>query len=148
VPALGSLVNEIELYPHCATADPVEPQFEDMLARFQARCSTLPIVRVYRRHKRAFVSYASKWVHTDAAFGAATVHPDSQAFETITCEMAGALCLLTPRFKSSDDFAVKRLALHVTDRASKLPPDQDALRSALERYLEARERAGSRFSHC
>lgn len=146
-PNLGAAIDVIELYPHCDTSDPIPPTQSGMVERFESRLQTLPIVRVYRRYRRAFVSYRSAWTHSSAFFGREISHPDLLTFNANTGEMADALDLLRTKFKASDDFDVSAFRSHLRKRMTALPGSVADLERLQAKYLRAREIAGQQFRH-
>jgi hypothetical protein len=147
LPPLGTLLAELELYPHCVTAESVLPSLETLAARFTERLAELPITGVYRRRRYAFVSYRSAWIYRAGLFGRGVNHPDLSEFSLLTREMADALRLLCKKFRVTDDFDVAAFSAHVGARVASLPTTAGKLRALQSRYLALREAAGSAFAH-
>jgi hypothetical protein len=137
-PSFGTTIQEIELYPHCDSGEPTLRTLESMRDRFQDRLTTLPIFRVYRRYRRAFVSYRSCWLYSGKFFGADAHFPDPELFSTLCHEMVSAMDLLGRRIKPADDFNMLEFRAHLQRRLAALPTDAVRLRRLQEAYPQRR----------
>jgi hypothetical protein len=116
----GAAVERVELYPHCQTGDPVIAGLESMHDRFQTRLATLPFAR-FRRKARLFeVSFVSRWIRSEAMFGAAVAELPPAEFRLLCGEFVAALALLRSRVKRSDAFDTAGLEAHVQRRLDSL----------------------------
>jgi hypothetical protein len=120
-PDFGLAIERVDLYVHCQTRDPIIAGLASMESRFQTRLATLPFVR-FRRTDRLFeVAYASRWVHSDALFGAARVELPEAEFACLCREFAAALLLVRRRVKRADAFDAARLEAHLQQQLGLLP---------------------------
>jgi hypothetical protein len=119
-PTFGTAIEQIDLYAHCQTREPILTGLESMESRFQARLVTLPFIR-FRRATRLFeVAYASRWVHSDNTFGSAA-ELSAAEFACLCREFAAALSLTRRRIKPSDAFDVVALEAHLQRRLGLVP---------------------------
>lgn len=109
----GTAIEQVDLYLHCQTCDPILSDLDGMRDRFQARLATLPFIR-FRRTRRLFeVAYASRLMHREELFGADKVALSTAEFGRLCREFAAALLLVRRRLKRSDDFDLAGLEAHL-----------------------------------
>ena len=120
----GSAIEQVDIYAHCQSVEPIIDSLIGMHERFQTRLATLPFLKFNRRARLFEVSYVSQLSHSSSMFGSAETPLSSTEFNCLCREFAGALSLARRRLTRSDVFNIEALDRHLQRRVASL--DEDA----------------------
>ena len=115
-PSFGAAIEEVDLYAHCHTREPLIESLASMHERFEARLPTLPYLK-FRRKARLFeIAFPSRFLHDESLFGSDEVTLSSAHFDCLCREFAAAMFLIRRRITSSDAFDIDGLESHLQRR--------------------------------
>jgi hypothetical protein len=118
-PSFGAAIEQVEIYAHCRTREPIIASLSLMHERFQRRLTTLPFLRFRRRTRLFVVAYASELLY-EALFRSDEAPLSPADFHRLCREFAGALSLIRRRVRRSDDFDLDGLDGHLRRRIESL----------------------------